>query len=93
MLIKKLKIVINQEVLLADSQSVSKRRRYSICANHLLDLILTIVILYMINQKTKIFKIRKKLNWCNTRNINVKIYNELGLHLLGKRRWCSNFSL
>ena len=28
-------------------------------------------------------------NWHNTRNIKTTIYDELGLHSLTKRRWCS----
>ena len=75
---------------------MSLERPHSLYTNRLLDLILTMVIFYMINQKMKTFKIKKKKFNMEHALLKLvqykepsrqKLYAELGLYSQSKRRW------
>ena len=80
-LIRKLSVNVSRKALL-------------IYTNCLLDLILTMVIFYMINQKMKIFKLEKvqyraclPITGAIQETSRQRLYKKLGLHSLNKRCW------
>ena len=99
MQIKKLKVETERQALLGDCQLLFLEMLYLQYINLLEDLISTMVIFYMINKpnkenfQNKLEKVQYRACLSITGAIQgtsrTKLYDELGLHSLIKRRWCN----